>query len=351
MQENLGSFRLVKVSSLLVHVLSISSLKGGVGKTTVTLGLTSAAFARGLRTLVVDLDPQSDVSTGMDITVQGHLNIADVLASPKEKIVRAAISPSGWTRGRPGKIDVLIGSPSAINFDGPHPSIRDIWKLEEALAHLEGDYDLVIVDSAPSLNALTRTAWAASDRVAIVTEPGLFSVAAADRALRAIEEIRRGLSPRLQPLGIIVNRAKIQSLEHQFRIKELRDMFGPLVLSPQLPERTSLQQAQGAAKPLHVWPGESAQEMAHYFDQLLDRVIRAGRIPVGGVPFEQSATAPQQAPVPPAQQHDTLQQPQYPQQPQQHMPPQQPQPPQPQGEPFDRLFPFGDVPESDEPAN
>ena len=260
-----------------MHVLSVSSLKGGVGKTTVTLGLASAAFARGVSTLVVDLDPQADVSTGMDVPVAA-VNVADVLANPKEKTVRAAITPSGWTRGRGGVVDVMVGSPAAINFDGPHPSVRDIWKLEEALAHVEAEYDLVLVDCAPSLNALTRTAWAASDRVSVVTEPGLFSVAAADRALRAIEEIRRGLSPRLQPLGIIVNRARMQSLEHQFRIKELRDMFGPLVLSPHLPERTSLQQAQGAAKPLHVWPGESAQELARMFDQLLDRVLRTGRV-------------------------------------------------------------------------
>ena len=129
------------------------------------------------------------------------------------------------------------------------------------------------------------------DRVAVVTEPGLFSVAAADRALRAIEEIRRGLSPRLQPLGIIVNRARVQSLEHQFRIKELRDMFGPLVLSPQLPERTSLQQAQGAAKPLHIWPGESAQEMARNFDQLLDRVLRTARLEAGDPGFELTRAA------------------------------------------------------------
>jgi chromosome partitioning protein len=270
--------RVVKVGSLLVHVLSISSLKGGVGKTTVALGLASAAFSRGLRTLVVDLDPQSDASTGMDIQVAGHLTVADVLASPKERVVRQAITSSGWTRGRPGTVDVLIGSPSAINFDGPHPSLREIWKLEEALAHVEADYDLVLIDCAPSLNALTRTAWAASDRVIVVTEPGLFSVAAADRALRAIEEIRRGLSPRLQPLGIVVNRARGQSVEHQFRIQELRDMFGPLVLAPQLPERTSLQQAQGAAKPLHVWPGESAQEMAGHFDRLLERVMRTARM-------------------------------------------------------------------------
>ncbi|UBH06375.1 chromosome partitioning ATPase [Leucobacter sp. Psy1] len=262
-----------------MHVLSVSSLKGGVGKTTVTLGLASAAFSRGLRTLVVDLDPQSDVSTGMDIDPEGRGTVADVLESPKENTVRSAIAPSGWNRHHEGgAIDLLIGSPSAINFDGPHPSVRDIWKLEEALAHVESDYDLVLIDCAPSLNALTRTAWAASDRVLVVTEPGLFAVAAADRALRAIEELRRGVSPRLQPLGIVINRTRPQSMEHQFRTRELREMFGPLVLNPQLPERTSLQQAQGAAKPVHVWPGDAAREMSGYFDQILDRVLRSGGI-------------------------------------------------------------------------
>lgn len=256
-----------------MHVLSISSLKGGVGKTTVTLGLASAAFSRGLRTLVVDLDPQSDVSTGMDVEAGSEANIADVLENPREKTVRKAIVPSGWMKQHEGRIDVLIGSPAAINFDGPHPTLRDVWKLEEALAHVEKEYELVLIDCAPSLNALTRTAWAASDRVLVVTEPGLFSVAAADRALRAIEEIRRGLSPRLQPLGIVVNRVRPQSMEHQFRTNEMREMFGELVLDPQLPERTSLQQAQGAAKPVHSWPGETAQEMAAHFDAVLDIVM------------------------------------------------------------------------------
>jgi cellulose biosynthesis protein BcsQ len=96
--------------------------------------------------------------------------------------------------------------------------------------------------------------------------------------LRAIEEIRRGLSPRLQPLGVIVNRVRSQSVEHQFRVNELRAMFGPLVMSPLLPERTSLQQAQGAARPVHAWPGEASAEMAGYFEQLLDRVLRIARI-------------------------------------------------------------------------
>lgn len=259
-----------------MHVLSVSSLKGGVGKTTVTLGLASAAFSRGLRTLVVDFDPQSDVSTGLAVNPEGFGTVADVLESPKEKTVRAAIAHSGWNEYHEGgTIDLLVGSPSAINFDGPHPSTRDIWKLEEALAVLESEYDLVLIDCAPSLNALTRTAWAASDRVLVVAEPSLFAVAATDRALRAIEEIRRGVSPRLQPLGIVINRTQPNSMEHQFRIRELREMFGPLVLNPQLPERPSLQQATGAAKPVHMWPGEASQEMAANFDLVLDRVLRS----------------------------------------------------------------------------
>lgn len=261
-----------------MFVLSISSLKGGVGKTTVTLGLASAAWARGLRTLIVDLDPQADVSTGLGVTSKVQGSVADVLEDPTEEHVRGAIVPAGWNEEDGRAIDLMVGHPLALGFDGPHPSVREIWRLEEGLALIEQDYDLVLIDCPPSLNALTRTGWAASDRVAIVTEPGLFSVAAADRALRAVDELRRAVSPRLQPLGIIVNRARMQSAEHQFRVRELREMFGPLVIPPFLPERTALQQAQGAAKPVHVWPGDSAREMAEHFDRLLDRVVRTGRL-------------------------------------------------------------------------
>lgn len=265
-----------------MKVLSISSLKGGVGKTTVTLGLASAAFSRGLRTLVVDLDPQSDASTGLDVDPNGYASVADVLAAPQR--VREAIAPSGWQNHHDGTIHLLLGSPSAINFDGPHPSIREIWRLEEALAEIEREYDLVLIDCPPSLNALTRTAWAASDRVLVVTEPGLFSVAAADRALRAIDELRTAVSERLQPLGIVINRTRPQSSEHQFRVREMREMFGELVLDPLLAERTSIQQAQGAARPVHMWPGEAVQRTAAKFDALLDKAAKSLGLTVAPAP-------------------------------------------------------------------
>lgn len=273
-------------------VLSVSSLKGGVGKTSVTLGLASAALSRGIPTLVVDMDPQADASTGLDVPVTTPADIADVLAAPKSKLVKQAITPSGWVEGKHGVLDVIPGSPRAAEFDRPSLSDRYLKRLREAITRNGSKYRLVLIDCPPSLNGLTRAAWTASQRVLIVTEPGLFSVAAADRALRATDELRRRSAAKLQPLGIVVNRVRPSSREQSFRIQELKDMFGPLVLNPPLSERTVLQQAQGSARPIHEWPGKPASELASAFDSFLDRALRSENMRGRGSSVDNSVKAP-----------------------------------------------------------
>lgn len=250
-----------------MHVLSVSSLKGGVGKTTVALGLASASLNKGLRTLVVDLDPQCDATSGLAAPADQGFSIAEVLSSNKSNMLERAIAPSGWSKS--SKIDVLVGSPRSLLLDNPAPSVSDVWKLEEILVQLEDQYDLVIIDTPPSINALTRTAWVASDRVILVTEPALYSVIAADRARKAILEISAKLSPRLQLLGVVVNRLRSQSHEHEYRLKELREIFGEQLLMPYFEERAAVQQSTGAARPIHSWPAEGAAEVAKGFDWLL----------------------------------------------------------------------------------
>ena len=273
MERTTGFRRLDLESNLLdVHVLSVSSLKGGVGKTTVALGLASAAFSQGLRTLVVDLDPQCDATTGLGaIGVFGE-TVADVLQNPRHSIVHRSIVSSTWTKLHPGTIDVMVGSPQTQTQDSPSPTIQEIWRLEVALAKVEREYDLVIIDTPPSINGLTRTAWVASDRVIIVTEPSLFSVVAADRTTHALDELRKGLTPRLETLGILINRFRPQSTEGDFRVNELREKYGNRILPQVVEERTVLQQAQGAGRPIHGWPGESATEIAQVFDSILEQV-------------------------------------------------------------------------------
>lgn len=255
-----------------MHVLSVSSLKGGVGKTTVALGLASAAFTQGLRTLVVDLDPQCDATTGLGAIGEFSETVADVLQTPRHSVVHRSIVTSTWTKLHAGTIDVMVGSPKTQAFDSPTPTIQEIWRLEAALAKVEREYDLVIIDTPPSINGLTRTAWVASDRTLIVSEPSLFSVVAAERTTNALDELRKGLTPRLETLGILINRFRPQSTEGDFRVGELKDKYADRILPFVVEERTVLQSAQGAGRPIHTWPGESAHEIAVVFDQILEFV-------------------------------------------------------------------------------
>jgi cellulose biosynthesis protein BcsQ len=256
-----------------MFVLSICSLKGGVGKTSVALGLASAALARDMPTLVVDLDPQGDATLGLDVPDGLAVDVGQVLAAPRASVVGQAVTPSGWNTGS-GRLDVLPGSAATEAQNRPANSERTLARLAEALRHVSG-YRLAIIDCPPSLGGLTRTALAASHRAIVVTEPALFSVTAADRALRAIEDLRREHARSLQPLGVLVNRYRERSPEHRYRVEEMAAMFGPLVIGPAIPERSALQQAQGASQPVHRWPGSAARELAERFDAHLARVIRA----------------------------------------------------------------------------
>lgn len=251
----------------------MSSLKGGVGKTTIALGLASAALNKGLNTLFIDLDPQSDATSGLAANSEFGTSVAEVLQSPKLQTVRRAIVQSSWQRTKESRMDVLVGSPRSLLLDNPQPSIADIWKLEEALSLIEREYDLVIIDTPPSINALTRTAWVASDRVVLVSEPSFYSVIAADRARKAILEISAKLTPRLELYGVVVNRLRPQSNEHSFRLNELKEMFGDKLLLPHFEERAALQQATGAARPIHSWPAEGSAELARGFDWILTGAI------------------------------------------------------------------------------
>lgn len=266
-----------------MFVVSVLSLKGGVGKTTLTLGLAGAALSRGLRTLVVDLDPQANASLSLDVP-PGPATVVDVFDDPRPGVVDSAIRTSGWVneliparRGRAAPtLDVLVGDPELVGHDQPHPPVSRLRRLETALSRVSRSYDLVLVDCPPSLARLTRSALVAAHRALVVTEPSFFAVHGADRAFRAVQEERQH-NAALQPLGVAVNRYSERLVEHRFRLDELRDLFGPLVLNPPMPDRSIVQQAQGMALPVQRWQTPGAREAAEALDSYLATILRAYR--------------------------------------------------------------------------
>lgn len=263
-----------------MRVVAVLSLKGGVGKTTVVLGLAGAALQRGLGTLVVDLDPQANATSALQPSVSAA-TIAEVLDDPRRSVLRQAISPSGWGE----HLDVLVGSESNERHNHPDPSAKQLGRLDRALSRIaeahaneESDnYGLAIIDCPPSLGQLTRSALVAADRAVLVTDPTIFAVAGVQRAFEAVQDERVRGNSRLQPLGVLINRVRSRSAEHAFRINELRELFGPLVLTGWIPDRSAIQQAQGACLPIQRWDTPGAREVSAVFTTLLGRVLRSDR--------------------------------------------------------------------------
>lgn len=260
-------------------VVATLSLKGGVGKTTVALGLAGAAQAHGVRTLVVDLDPQANATVALDAAPTAA-SVADVLDRPTTATVQQAIAASGWGEG----VDVLVGAEQTERHNRPDPGVTQLGRLSRALDRLrhpadgaDEPYRLVIVDCPPSLGQLTRSALAAAQRAVLVTDPTMFAVAGVQRAFDAVQTERERGNPDLQPLGVVINRVRPRNSEHEFRIGELRELFGPLVFSNVLPDRSAIQQAQGACLPIQRWDTPGAREVAAVFTILLGRVLRTTR--------------------------------------------------------------------------
>jgi cellulose biosynthesis protein BcsQ len=259
-----------------VQTVAVLSLKGGVGKTTIVLGLASAAQRRGARTLVVDLDPQCNATATLDPD-DTKATLADVLETPRPAVLRDAIARSGWG----DEVDVLVGSESVELLNDQDTDPRRLENLSRALGELgsllgedEVPYQLVLLDCPPSLGRLTKSALRAAQGALLVTEPTLFAVSGAQRAFEAVEQASEESNPDLSPLGVVVNRVRPQSYEHQYRIAELREHFGTLVMPVALPDRLAVQQAQGACVPIHQWNTPGAREVSLALNLLLARVLR-----------------------------------------------------------------------------
>lgn len=255
--------------SATVLAVSVLSLKGGVGKTSVVLGLTGAARARGLRTLVVDVDPQANATTVLD-PQDVRFTTSDVLADGRAGVASQAVTGTAWGP----RVSVVPSEPALEHRNHPADGKAREHRLRAALNGV-ADIDLVLVDCPPSLGELSKNALAASDLALVVTEPTMFALTGAQQALDAVDVVRRGFNLRLRPAGIVVNRFRARSTEHRFRLDELLAAYRDLVLDPVVPERSAIGAAQGSCVPIQAWPSPGAREVGRVFSSYLDHLLAA----------------------------------------------------------------------------
>ena len=232
--------------------IAVVNQKGGVGKTTVALGLASAAAASGLRVLVVDLDPQANASTGMGVW-DAELTVDHALATDQPGVLRSVVMAGGWPDGGGGSPpDVAASSPLLAQRE-PQLANDPIGAQDRLQVAMVGiDHDLVLIDCPPSLGLLTVNGLFAADRALVVTEPGAWASDGVQQILRTVARIGARRPEGLGVAGIVVNRLG-RTRDARYWYEQLVETYGDQVLPPGAP--AGRHPRGGRSVPAHPRPG------------------------------------------------------------------------------------------------
>ena len=240
------------------RIAAFLNQKGGVGKTTVTLGLASAAARGGHRVLVVDLDPQ-----GSSTWVLGHDPAVEQPSSTAVTIVT-----SHWG----AEVDLVPSSPSLHNDRSVTPG-----HLRRGLHRVAGQYDAVLIDCPPSLGNLTISGLTAADLALIVVDPAALGLRGIGAVADAIDQVWDNHNANLELAGVIVNRVPAISAEADRRFDELTRIVGrKAIWQPSVPQRVIVNQAIGERRPIHSY-GARAAEVSDAFDRLWTKLRKTAR--------------------------------------------------------------------------
>ena len=208
----------------MVEVITIANRKGGVGKTTTTLNLAYSLKELGKKVLVIDLDPQAnltrcfDVENTENIKTIGHLLITEMEEEESYLV-------EDYTKSY-DEIDII---PSSVYLSAVETQMRIETGSERILSEIVNQakehYDYILIDTSPSLNILTINVLCASDSVLIVADTQLFAIVGIGELLKTIQKIKKRVNPKLKVQGILLTMCENRTNLSKTLTEQVEEMF------------------------------------------------------------------------------------------------------------------------------
>ena len=242
----------------LPRTMAIANQKGGVGKTTTAINLGACLAVLGYRTLVVDLDPQGNASTGLGINIRDlNASMYDVILNdvPLEDCIEATA------------VRNLFVAPAALDLAGAEielvPAFSRELRLKRALDTVRDDYDFLLIDCPPSLGLLTVNGLAAASEVVVPIQCEYYALEGLGQLLRNVQLVQRNLNTGLELSAMVLVMYDARTKLADQVVREVREHFGEKVCASIVPRTVRLSEAPSFGQPIITFDPASRGAIAY----------------------------------------------------------------------------------------